>query len=98
MGLTRPYLVQGMYEEAEPLYHRAVTIAETTLGSGHPEYSVALNNLAELRQKQVWWEALIGRVCLVYSRLILARLTALPGRVPFRVSTKRRSRSIVASS
>jgi len=34
--------------EAEPLFRRAVTLFETSLGSGHPNAATALNNLGEL--------------------------------------------------
>ena len=34
--------------EAEPLYRRALAIAEKSLGSEHPDVAVGLNNLAVL--------------------------------------------------
>lgn len=42
-----------MYEEAEPIYRRAVAIAETTVGTEHPQYSSMLNGLAGLLLHQV---------------------------------------------
>lgn len=39
--------------EAELLYRRAQGITETTLGNGHPSYSIDLANLAGLLMKQV---------------------------------------------
>lgn len=35
------------------LYRRALTITENALGAMHPEYSVGLDNLAELLSKEV---------------------------------------------
>lgn len=45
--------MQGKYEEAEPLYRRAVAITETTLGMEHPQYSIKLSGLAGLLLQQV---------------------------------------------
>lgn len=45
--------LQGKYEDAEPLYHRAMEISEATLGKDHPQYSAILGNLAELLRTQV---------------------------------------------
>ena len=38
----------GRYEEAEPLYRRAMSITEKVLGAEHPALAKRLNNLAEL--------------------------------------------------
>ena len=38
----------GRYEEAEPLYRRAIEITKTALGEGHSSYAIRLNNLANL--------------------------------------------------
>ncbi len=46
------YHVQGNYEEAEPLYHRSLTIKEKTLGPEHPTVATSLNNLANLYHAQ----------------------------------------------
>lgn len=59
---------QGKYEDAEPLYRRAMEITEGTLGKNHPQYSTTLSNLAKLLEKQVninqclciFGEALLG--------------------------------------
>jgi tetratricopeptide (TPR) repeat protein len=42
------YHNQGRYEEAKPLYKRALIIREQVLGENHPDTAQALNNLAEL--------------------------------------------------
>src|SRR5438105_2798132 len=39
---------QGKYAEAEPLYRRALVLAETVFGPDHLEVSAVLNNLAVL--------------------------------------------------
>ena len=40
------YREQGQYAEAEPLYQRALAIAEKALGPEHLEVAMSLNNLA----------------------------------------------------
>lgn len=52
-GVPRLTLPQDKYEEAEPLYRRALSIAERTLGKDHPVYSTRLGDLAQLLQQQV---------------------------------------------
>ncbi len=37
---------QGKYEEAEPLYRRALQIRKKALGEEHPDVARSLNNLA----------------------------------------------------
>ena len=44
---------QGKYEEADPLYLRAIEIGEKTLGPDHPDLATRLNNRAWLLKKQV---------------------------------------------
>ena len=46
---------QGKYDDAEPLYKRALTIREEVLGPDHPEVASSLNNLATLLASQVMW-------------------------------------------
>ena len=46
---------QGKYDDAEPLYKRALTIREETLGPRHPYVAQGLNNLAGLLKPQVMW-------------------------------------------
>lgn len=43
---------QGRYEEAEPLYERALAIDEKALEPDHPEAATNLNNLAEFYRSQ----------------------------------------------
>lgn len=50
------HLPQGKHGEAEPLYRRAMTITERTLGTNHPSYAIDLNNLAGLLKGQVRYE------------------------------------------
>ena len=40
------YDVQGKYEQAEPLYQRALAICEHVHGPEHPDTAQCLNNLA----------------------------------------------------
>ena len=42
----------GRYDEAEPLYRRALAIGEKALGHNHPDVATWLNNLANLLQAQ----------------------------------------------
>jgi tetratricopeptide (TPR) repeat protein len=42
----------GKYEEAEPLYRRALVIREKSFGPDHPEVRASLNNLASLYRDQ----------------------------------------------
>ncbi len=39
---------KGLYNEAEPMYRRALKIDEASLGPDHPDVAIRLNNLAEL--------------------------------------------------
>jgi len=43
---------QGKYDQAEPLYRRAVEIDEKVLGKDHPDVAIQCNNLARLLQDQ----------------------------------------------
>jgi tetratricopeptide (TPR) repeat protein len=49
---ARLHYRQGKYAEAEPLYKRALTISEKTLGPEHPRVAAILNNLALLYKRQ----------------------------------------------
>jgi tetratricopeptide (TPR) repeat protein len=46
------YQSQGHYAEAEPLYKRALAIAEKVPGPEHPNVAAGLNNLAGLYHNQ----------------------------------------------
>ena len=45
--------MQGKYDEADPLYLRAIEIGEKTLGPDHPDLATRLNNRARLLESQV---------------------------------------------
>ncbi|CAN0327025.1 unnamed protein product, partial [Ectocarpus sp. 8 AP-2014] len=47
---------QGKYDEAEPLYTRAIVDGEKTLGAGHPEIAVWMNDKAIVLQNQGKYE------------------------------------------
>lgn len=51
-NLALVYYAQHRYDEAEPLYQRAITITERALGPDHPNLAASLGNLAELYRKQ----------------------------------------------
>ena len=46
-------IAQGNYDEAKPLFERAIAIGEKTLGAEHPAFATRLNNMAVLMAKQV---------------------------------------------
>jgi tetratricopeptide (TPR) repeat protein len=46
----------GKYEDALPLYQRALTIWEKALGPDHPNTATSLNNMAGLLQSQGKYE------------------------------------------
>ena len=46
---------RGKYDDAEPLFKRALAIREETLGPRHPDVAGSLNNLAGLLDSQVMW-------------------------------------------
>ena len=46
MDLALIYSIQGLYNKAEPLYLRFLSIKEKDLGTDHPDTTTALNNLA----------------------------------------------------
>ena len=47
------YLLQGKYDEAEPLYCEALAIDRKVSGDEHPNVATSLNNLASLLESQV---------------------------------------------
>ena len=46
-------MLQGKYDEAEPLYRESLVIRKKFFGSEHPDVALTLNNLAWLLYKQV---------------------------------------------
>ena len=54
--LAPPLLAnQGKYDDAEPLFKRALAIREETFGPRHPDVASSLNNLARVLNLQVMW-------------------------------------------
>ena len=47
-NLAALYLGQGQYDEAEPLFRRALAIVEKAQGPEHPNVAISLENYAEL--------------------------------------------------
>jgi tetratricopeptide (TPR) repeat protein len=67
------YYGQDNYEQAEPLYRRALLIRERLLGPEHPDTASSLNNLANLyfcQGRYVKAEPLYIRVLLIRERLL----------------------------
>ncbi len=52
LGISRFYQGQAAYEQALPWLEQCLQIAETRLGSDHPDIATSLNNLAYLYQLQ----------------------------------------------
>ena len=46
-------MLQGKYDEAEPLYRESLAIDKKIYGDEHPEVATDLNNLASLLESQV---------------------------------------------
>lgn len=65
-----PYIWQGNFAEAEPLYARSLEILERTLGSDHPDPAIAVSNRAVLLHQQVRMECRRGRHGMKALRLI----------------------------
>ncbi len=95
-NLAELYRVQGRFDEAEPLYLRALEILEKTLGPEHPEVAVSLNNLAELYRAQGRFE----EAAPLYEKALAAAEAALGPDHPdvalilsraWRLSTSRRA-------
>ena len=54
---TADYLLQrAQYQQAEPLYQRALSIREQTLGNEHPQLAFPLNGLADLYREKGQYE------------------------------------------
>ena len=49
-NLATLYREQGHYDKAEPMFKRALSIQEKSLGTDHPHIAGTLNNLALLYQ------------------------------------------------
>ena len=46
---------QGKYDDAEPLFRRALDTREETLGPRHPDVASSLHNLANVLSSRVMW-------------------------------------------
>ena len=51
-NMAELYRQQGKYEEAEPLYKRALDILQRTFPNGHPNIDACENNYAIMKQKK----------------------------------------------
>jgi len=69
---------RAQYTEAEPLYQRAITIKEKTMGREHPSAAATLNNLAELYRAQGRYEDSEP----IYRRSLMINEKALGGEHP----------------
>src|SRR5260370_13210622 len=61
------------YEQAKPLYQRALTIREQVLGPNHPDTALSLNNLAPLYR----WQGSSDQVKPLYQRALAINEQAL---------------------
>ena len=46
-------MLQGKYDEAEPLFRESLAIRKKVYGNEHPKVAAGLNNLASLLESQV---------------------------------------------
>ena len=72
-NLAALYAKQGKYEQAEPLFQRALAIRERVLGAEHPDTASSLNNLAILYRNQGKYEQaepLYQRALTIYERVL----------------------------
>ena len=78
-NLAALYDTQGQYEQARPLYKRALAIKEMALGPGHPSVATSLNNLAVLYYTQNQY----AQAEPLYKRALAIREKALEPDHPF---------------
>ncbi len=72
-GLANLYSAQGKYEQAEPLFQRALRIWEQVQGPVHPDVASALIELADLYSKQGKYEqaeSLYGRALTIREQML----------------------------
>jgi tetratricopeptide (TPR) repeat protein len=72
-NLALLYWNQGKYEQAEPLFQRALETRERLLGPEHPDTLSTVNNLAELYRRQGKYERaepLYQRALATYERVL----------------------------
>lgn len=68
-----PAIIQGKYEEAEPLSRSAIAITENTIGKDNPGYAKQLGGLAALLEKQVRGATCYSTYCCVDRRYASVR-------------------------
>jgi tetratricopeptide (TPR) repeat protein len=67
------YYSQGKHADAVPLFERALTIWQKTLGSEHPDVATSLNNLATLYRNQRKYdsaETLIKQALVIQEKVL----------------------------
>ncbi|MDH3669747.1 MAG: tetratricopeptide repeat protein [Gammaproteobacteria bacterium] len=72
-NLALVYHAQGRYDEAEPVYKRAISITERALGPDHPNLAASLGNLAELyrtQKKYVEAEPLYREALMIWQQAV----------------------------
>ncbi|CAN0557844.1 unnamed protein product, partial [Ectocarpus sp. 12 AP-2014] len=71
--VTLSTVLQGKYEEAEPLYEQSQAIREKVLGPEHPDVAQSLNNRAVLLESQGKFaeaEPLYGRATAIWEKAL----------------------------
>jgi len=51
-NLAELYRVQGLYDQAEPLYERAIAILKKTFPNGHPNIKVTEDNYVLMKKER----------------------------------------------
>src|SRR5205085_2146782 len=72
-NLAGLYDNQGKYEQAEPLFQRALAVSEQALGPNHPSTAQSLNNLALLYDSQGKYEQaepLFQRALTIFEKVL----------------------------
>ncbi|CAN0602204.1 unnamed protein product, partial [Ectocarpus sp. 12 AP-2014] len=68
---------QGKYDDAEPLYVRAIAIGEKTLGPEHPDLAVRLNNrgllMSQMKCQGMFWKLYAENAEPLYRRSLAIR-------------------------
>jgi tetratricopeptide (TPR) repeat protein len=99
-NLAQLFHSQGRYVDAEPLYHRALTIYEKAHGSEHADVAATLNNLGVLHRMHGQFadaEPLLQRALTIKEK-VLGRRHPDVGSTIRRVATSRPSRFISGPS
>lgn len=75
------YQNQGRYNDAEPLYLRALEIRKSQFGEAHPSFAASINNLAELYRLQARYpeaEQLYLQALAIWEKLGIDNLDIAP--------------------